>query len=83
VSARPDEGSVVFEVVDTGPGIPKEQQRRLFGKFSQGRSGKVGLAGLGLYIAREIVEAHGGFIGVESELGRGSRFFFRLPVGAA
>jgi NtrC-family two-component system sensor histidine kinase KinB len=82
VRARPDDGSIAFEVVDSGPGIPKEQQLRLFGKFAQGRAGKTGLAGLGLYIAREIVEAHGGFIGVESEVGRGSRFFFRIPVRA-
>jgi signal transduction histidine kinase len=41
------------------------------------------MAGLGLYIAREIVEAHGGMIGVESEPGRGSRFFFSLPLTRA
>jgi signal transduction histidine kinase len=82
VRVRDDhQSSVLFEVVDSGAGIPKEDQVGLFEKFSQRWSaGAVGLAGLGLYIAREIVEAHGGSIGVESEPGRGSRFFFRLPV---
>jgi signal transduction histidine kinase len=81
VRVRVDSGSLLFEVVDTGPGIPKEAQPRLFEKFSQRRqSGGAGLAGLGLYIAREIVEAHGGVIGVDSEPGQGSRFFFRLPL---
>jgi signal transduction histidine kinase len=80
VRAGGDRDSVLFEVVDTGPGIAKEDQVRLFDKFTQGSSPNAGMAGLGLFIAREIVEAHGGFIGVESEPGRGSRFFFHLPT---
>ena len=82
VRARVDGPAVLFEVIDTGPGIPRTDQARIFEKFSQRNSatGGVGLAGLGLYIAREIVEAHGGTIGVESEPGKGSRFFFRLPL---
>jgi len=81
VRARADGASVLFEVVDTGPGIPREAQARIFEQFSQRWTpGGVGLAGLGLYIAREIVEAHGGMIGVESEPGHGSRFWFRLPL---
>jgi signal transduction histidine kinase len=80
VRARAEGGSVLVEVIDTGPGIPRELHARIFEKFSQRWSpAGVGMAGLGLYIAREIVEAHGGIIGVDSELGRGSRFFFRLP----
>jgi signal transduction histidine kinase len=81
VRVRAEGPSMLFEVVDTGPGIPREQQARIFEKFSQRWTpAGVGMAGLGLYIAREIVEAHGGMIGVESEPGRGSRFFFRLPL---
>jgi signal transduction histidine kinase len=81
VRARGDGPAVLVEVIDTGPGIPREAQPRIFEKFTQRWSAEgVGRAGLGLYIAREIVEAHGGTIGVESEPGRGSRFFFRLPA---
>jgi two-component system, NtrC family, sensor histidine kinase KinB len=81
--ARRADDAVLFEVIDTGPGIATEDQARLFEKFGQLRSsGQAGLAGLGLFIAREIVEAHGGFIGVESDPGAGSRFFFRLPAAS-
>jgi NtrC-family two-component system sensor histidine kinase KinB len=81
VRARVDGPALLFEVIDTGPGIPREAQARLFEKFSQRwTDAGVGHAGLGLYIAREIVEAHGGTIGVDSEPGKGSRFFFRLPL---
>ena len=59
-------------VTDTGSGIPKEYHERIFEKFYQvAESGPKG-TGLGLYIAKEIVRAHGGEIGVESELGNGS-----------
>lgn len=72
--------AVRFEVRDTGEGIPKEYQRDIFGKFFRvpGRSG--GSAGLGLSIAKEIIEAHGGDIGVESQPGAGSTFYFTLPA---
>ena len=84
VAVRVDAGGLLFEVSDTGPGIAKEAQERLFEKFAQSwTAGSAGWAGLGLYIAREIVEAHGGMIGLDSELGRGSRFFFRLPLPRA
>jgi signal transduction histidine kinase len=65
-------------VSDTGPGIPAEQHDRVFRRFTQVRAAPGG-AGLGLYIARRIVEAHGGEIGVNSRPGRGSTFFFTLP----
>jgi NtrC-family two-component system sensor histidine kinase KinB len=69
-----------FEVEDTGEGIPPEYISRVFDRFFRvpGRSTKG--SGLGLTIAREIVTAHGGAIGVASELGRGSRFWLSLPV---
>jgi NtrC-family two-component system sensor histidine kinase KinB len=71
-----------FAVADTGTGIPKEYQERVFEKFFQvPDSGPKG-TGLGLYIAREIVRAHGGEIGVNSEPGRGSTFWFTLPAAA-
>jgi len=76
------DGSVRFSVADTGTGIPKEYQERIFEKFIQvSESGPKG-TGLGLYIAKEIVRAHGGEIGVESEPGKGSKFWFTLPSGA-
>ncbi len=71
-----------FEVEDTGEGIPPEYLSRVFDRFFRvpGRSTKG--SGLGLTIAREIVQAHGGAIGVISELGRGSRFWLTLPIAA-
>jgi len=72
-------GSVRFTVTDSGTGIPKEYHERLFEKFFQVPDGGPKGTGLGLYIAREIVRAHGGDIGVESESGKGSTFWFTLP----
>ena len=72
-------GTVRFEVSDQGPGIATEQRQVIFEKFSQGASSPGG-AGLGLSIAREIVTAHGGQIGVDSQVGHGSTFWFTMPV---
>jgi signal transduction histidine kinase len=72
-------GVVRFEVSDQGPGIAPEQREEIFEKFAQGAASPGG-AGLGLSIAREIVAAHGGQIGVSSEVGRGSTFWFTVPV---
>ena len=73
-------GLIRFEVCDQGPGIPVEHQEALFEKFFRvpGRPG--GGAGLGLFIARGIVQAHGGRIGVSSVAGRGSTFWFTIPA---
>ena len=76
-------GVVRFTVSDPGKGIPKEYQARLFEKFfrvpdNEDQKG----TGLGLYIAKEIVRGHGGDIGVESEAGKGSMFWFTLPTKA-
>jgi signal transduction histidine kinase len=71
---------VRFAVVDTGPGIPPEQLPHVFGQFWQGKRGDLRGIGLGLAIARGIVEAHGGRIWVESQVGAGSTFYFTLPA---
>jgi len=74
------EGTVVrFEVTDTGEGIPPEHQERIFEKFYRVPGGRGGGVGLGLYISREIVQAHGGDMGVVSTPDRGSTFWFTLP----
>ena len=67
-------------VKDTGPGIPEDQQRRIFEKFYRVPGRESGGAGLGLSIAREIVRAHGGDILVVSKVGEGSRFIIQLPA---
>jgi PAS domain S-box-containing protein len=73
---------VVFQVTDTGPGIPREELPHLFRRFWRpDRGGRLG-AGLGLAIARGIVEAHGGRIGVDTSP-RGSTFWFTLPPAVA
>jgi signal transduction histidine kinase len=80
LSAARSDGRVVCSVTDTGPGIPPAQIPRLFGKFWQAKRGDGRGVGLGLAIARGIVEAHGGTIDVRSEVGQGSVFSFNLPV---
>ena len=70
-------------VKDKGPGIAEEFFDHIFEKFTQidmSDKRRVGGTGLGLSISKEIVERHGGIIGVTSELGVGSTFFFTLPV---
>jgi len=81
IEAREDEGMVIVSVADRGPGIPEYEQTRIFEKFYRrpGR-GEVTGSGMGLAIVRAIVEAHGGKIGVTSQLGCGSVFHFVLPV---
>ena len=70
-------------VADTGAGITPEQLPHVFGRFWQANRGDRRGIGLGLSIARGIVEAHGGRIWVESELGQGSTFYFTVPVAPA
>ena len=79
VSARGAPGAVTFEVRDTGEGIPPEHLERIFEKFHRVPGARSGATGLGLYLSREIVRAHGGEMGVESVPGHGSRFWFNLP----
>ncbi len=85
VAAANEDGVVAVSVRDHGPGIPPESQRLIFEKFgrvSQDGGSKPG-AGLGLFIARSIAEAHGGTLDVESQAGRGATFTVRLPPARA
>jgi signal transduction histidine kinase len=84
VSAGGTPGYLRAGVSDRGPGIPADKRPLLFGKFQQldsSDSRKKGGTGLGLAICKAIAEQHGGSIGVESEPGVGSTFWFELPCG--
>jgi two-component system sensor histidine kinase KdpD len=82
LAATPRDGSVLVAVSDTGPGIPPDQRERIFERFAQAaEAGEIGSAGLGLAIVRDIVQAHGGRILLESTVGQGSRFTLELPRG--
>jgi signal transduction histidine kinase len=76
---RPD--GIEIRVADSGPGIPKADQARIFERFARLDSARTDRqnAGLGLAIVRTIAEAHGGKVWVESELGNGATFFILLP----
>ncbi|WP_437631162.1 ATP-binding protein [Sorangium sp. So ce854] len=79
VRVQADGGHVLFAVSDSGPGIPPEQIPHLFERFWQGTAAARQGTGLGLYIARGIVDLHGGRIWAESSPGHGSTFLFTLP----
>ncbi|MFT3816920.1 MAG: PAS domain S-box protein [Rubrivivax sp.] len=85
VSIAPADGQLEFRVTDDGPGLSAEQQSRLFKPFERldaARSGADG-TGIGLALSRHLVEAMGGRIGVVSQPGQGSSFWFRLPLAEA
>ena len=78
-----DGEEAVFQVIDEGRGIPKDFQQKIFERFQQveeADSREKGGKGLGLAICKSIIDAHGGRIGVDSEPGKGSTFWFRLPL---
>jgi two-component system phosphate regulon sensor histidine kinase PhoR len=77
-----DSKEIQFSVEDNGIGIPKEDLSRIFERFyrvDKGRSKELGGTGLGLSIVKHLVQAHGGRVWVESQLGKGSTFYFTLP----
>jgi PAS domain S-box-containing protein len=80
VSARRQDRNVLVSVADTGPGIPPEHLQNIFDRYWQVPGTMYKGTGLGLSIARGIVEAHGGTIWAESQLAKGSCFFFTLPM---
>jgi signal transduction histidine kinase len=83
IRLRRQGAAVLASVADTGIGIPREQLHRVFERFYQvdgSATRRFGGAGVGLAIVKRIVEAHGGRIWVESELGKGSTFTFTLPI---
>lgn len=78
-----EEGSVIFEVIDQGMGVPKEVQKHLFTKFfraENARRQRPDGTGIGLYLAKKVIDAHGGSVIFRSKLGKGSVFGFRLPI---
>jgi signal transduction histidine kinase len=85
IGGRAEEGRAIVYVSDQGIGIPPEEQQRIFDRFyrvdNRLRRDTQG-SGLGLFLSRAIVEAHGGRIWVESQVGRGSRFSFTLPLAS-
>ena len=84
VCARRCKTSVVISVIDQGPGIPEEDQARIFERFFRGQRahrGTVG-TGMGLAIAREIVRAHGGDISFQSSPSQGTEFSISVPITA-
>lgn len=85
VRVRAGGGRVELDVEDTGVGIPAALHARVFDRFARADSVRSATAGtgLGLTIVREIAAAHGGEVGLESDVGRGSRFWVRLPAQAA
>jgi PAS domain S-box-containing protein len=82
ISAEQRDNHVAISIADTGSGIPTEYLPHIFDKFVQVPDAPTGGAGLGLAISKSIVEAHGGQISVQSQVGRGSTFTFTLPLAA-
>ena len=80
LSCRRDGGEVVFSIEDNGPGIPKEKLTEIFEKYAQLEEHKFMGFGLGLAMCKMAVELHKGRIWVESEEGRGSKFYFVVPA---
>ena len=85
LSARVIDGEVRVEVRDTGPGIPAEEQKRIFESFYRLRQSEKSAegTGLGLAITQRLVELHGGELRLESQVGHGSCFYFSLPMAPA
>ncbi len=83
-SEKPDAEHMLIRITDNGPGIPKDKLEKIFLKFEQVVAKESGIArstGMGLTFCKMVIEAHGGRIGVESELEKGTSFWFTLPAG--
>lgn len=80
IRARPQDGQILLEISDQGVGIPEDKFEAIFDEFFQVDRKKFGGTGLGLSIVKGIIDEHGGKIWVDSRLGKGSSFFFTLPV---
>jgi two-component system, OmpR family, sensor histidine kinase KdpD len=83
ITAEAKGSTLTISIADRGPGIDDFEQSLVFEKFYRGRNQRVRVhgTGMGLAICKAIVEAHGGRLGVTSQLGHGSVFYFSLPVG--
>jgi two-component system phosphate regulon sensor histidine kinase PhoR len=82
---EPEQETVLIGVKDQGMGIPEAQQKKLFQKFDRvkhgnNRSRSISGTGIGLYLVKNLVRRHGGHIWFESQLGKGSTFWFRIPI---
>ncbi|MGA9287242.1 MAG: HAMP domain-containing sensor histidine kinase [Anaerobacillus sp.] len=83
ITLKKVEMTAIFFIRDEGDGIPLEEQERIFDRFyrvEKSRNTKYGGSGLGLAISRQLIELHGGKIGVDSNVGEGSEFWFMLPL---
>jgi signal transduction histidine kinase len=80
ITATPKDQAILLGIKDTGMGIPEDKLQMIFDEFYQVEGSKHGGIGLGLAIAKQLVEEHGGRIWVESKLGKGSVFLFTLPL---
>jgi len=86
IATSRDDQQLTVSVTDQGPGVPQAEIPKLFGDFqklsNRPTAGETS-TGLGLAIVKKVVDAHGGRVGVDSEVGRGSRFYFTLPLEEA
>jgi signal transduction histidine kinase len=82
IQAEQKEGGIIFSTTDYGKGIDPKYQSKVFDKFNKIPSGELGKSGtgLGLAISKEFIESQNGVIGLESSIGKGSRFYFILPI---
>ena len=80
VNLKIEESQVIFQVIDTGKGIDNKYQPKIFDKYFQIPGSNLSGTGLGLAISKEFIENQGGSIGLKSELGLGSRFYFKMNI---